>query len=189
MPNCDFYALTEDCREVLDFIFEQPGWVLHELASQNDSPVREFRSVDSIMAAFRFCDTRLYFLLYAPEMKGKVVHHKVIFQPGAVPGASFRHDTRGWGLVQVYFGFLKPDASLTNCHTNHNSESRALKWAANQTELTDVSGWDWQAVERTSSRLVRFIRKVAPSKQWSRPVLPAAFKAQDEGRVKCVLFG
>jgi len=59
----------------------------------------------------------------------------------------------------------------------------------NQSELKDVEAWNWDAVERTSSRLGRFIRKIAPAKQWSRPLLPAAFTAQNEGRVKCVLFG
>jgi hypothetical protein len=189
MPNCDFYALPDDCREVLDFIFRQPGWLLHEHASAHDSTVRIFDSVESIMSAFQFGDAPLYFQLHAPEMKGRVVHQRVTFQPAAVPGASFRYDTHGWGLIQLYFGSVRPDRSLTNSHTNHNSESRARKWAGTYTEVGDPSDWDWPAVERTSGRLIRYIRKIAPDKQWSRPVLPAAFKAQNEGRVKCVLFG
>jgi len=189
MPNCDFYALPDDCREVLDFIFRQPGWLLHECFSAHDSTVRIFDSVDSIMSAFHLGDERLYFDLHAPEMKGRVIHQRVTFNPGAVPGATFRYDTRGWGLIQVYFGFLKQDGSLTNSHTNHMSESGARKGADVWAEIGDPSDWDWRAVARTSGRLNRFIRKLAAGKQWSRPVLPAAFKAQNEGRIKCVLFG
>jgi hypothetical protein len=189
MPNCDFYAFGDDYRAVLNFIFEQPGWLLHELASQHDSYVRIFDSTDSVMKAHPVGEKALYFLLHAPEMKGRVVHERVVFRPGAVPGATSRYDTRGWGLIAVYCGFLKPDGSLTHSHTNHQSEAWALKWAMNQSERADVAAWDWRAVERTSGRLVRFIRKLAPRKQGSRPILQAAFSAQSEGRVKCSLFG
>jgi hypothetical protein len=30
VPNCDFYALGDDLCQVLEFVFAQPGWELHE---------------------------------------------------------------------------------------------------------------------------------------------------------------
>ena len=189
MPNCDFYALPADCTRVLDFIFEQPGWVLHELASEVDAPIRTFSSTQAVLATYPLCERSLYFQLYSAEMRGTVLHRKITFTPGAVPGASFRHNTDGWGLIQLYLGVLRADASLTACHTNHNSLKRALKWASTIPDQGAVAAWDWAAVERTSRRLVRFIRKIAPSKQFTRPVLPAAHTAQAAGQVSCVLNG
>ena len=189
MPNCDFYALAEDSVEVLKFVFEQPGWVLYDLASPHDATARAFQSVDTVTEACPIGATPVHFHLYALDMKGAVIHEKVTFKPGAVPGATFRHDTRGWGLIQLYFGALRENGSLTPSHTNHFSPARATKWAPTSPGLGSVADWDWKAVERTSSRLVRFIRKIATSREWSRPVLPAAAQAQREGRVTCRLHG
>ena len=30
-------------------------------------------------------------------------------------------DTEGWGLIQLYFGVLRKDGTLTHSHTNHNT--------------------------------------------------------------------
>ena len=189
MPNCDFYALADDCERVLDFVFEQPGWVLHELASENDSPVRTFSSTHAILATHPLCLRPLHFQLYSPAMGGAVLHRKIVLRPGAVPGATFRFSTDGWGLIQLYLGVLRKDGSLTACHTHHNSLTRAQRWTQTVSDQGSVESWDWPAVSRMSGRLVRFIRKAADSKQWSRPVLPSAHTAQVAGRLTLALNG
>jgi hypothetical protein len=187
MPNQDFYALGSDFSQVLNFVFEQPGWVLHELASVPDHPVRIFNSTESLFKAFRLGTAEHHFQLYSPEMAGKVIHQKIIFNPGAVPGATHRYDTQGWGLIQLYFGRRKRDGGLTNSHTNHNSEKRAVNWASLAPELGNPSKWDWPAVARCSGRLNRFIKKCGVSKFNVRPVLADAQQAVEAGRAQFVL--
>lgn len=188
MPNCDFYALAPDCEDVLRFVFQQPGWVLFELASEPDRPVRRFHSFEAFTRSFSLCEKSLHFQLYAPEMRGSVVERRIDFKPGAVPGATHRFATEGWGLIQLYFG-VKGDRGLTASHTNHNSETRAGTWSSTIGDLGDPEAWDWLAVTRVSGRLCRYIRKRAVTKAWSRPVLPAANHAVLQGQTTLLLNG
>jgi hypothetical protein len=182
MPNCDFYAFSEDVADVLGFVFAQPGWELHELASRPDSPVRVLRSSAEASDAFDYLHEDGLFHIYSPDMKGYVVHKKILFKPGAVPGASFRFSTEGWGLIQLYFGSLRPNQGLRPSHTNHNSLARARKWSASVPELGDPERWDWSAISRASGRLNRFLRNRAVAKHGSRPILPGAHAALLENR-------
>jgi hypothetical protein len=189
MPNCDFYALAPDLLELLDFVFAQPGWRLIELGSQHDRPLRTFRAVREVLdgfPTFSALSTPLHFHLYAEAMEGYVGSRRITFNRGAVPGATFRYDSQGWGLIQLYFGQLR-DGRLSNCHTNHNSEQRARNWAptyADDPEMGSVDSWNWKEVNRASSRLNRFLQRRAQGKIHSRPVLPAAWEAQGKGEVQ-----
>jgi hypothetical protein len=187
VPNCDFYAAGDDTRRVLEFVFSQPGWTLYELASRPDSPLRRFDSVEAVTEAFDLPNTNAYLHLYAQDMGGRVYEKRVVFNPTAVPGATFRFDSHGWGLLQLYF-VAPRDRKLKASHTNHNSEVRARRWEPTYADEPDrVDDWDWKAVERTSARLNRFIRGVALSKVGSRPVLPAAHQANAQGSIQLVL--
>jgi hypothetical protein len=186
MPNCDFYAMAPDLVEVLDFVFAQPGWRLVELASQHDRPLRTFHATREVLdgfPTFSELSTALHFQLYSEAMGGQVTSKRITFNPGAVPGATFRHDSKGWGLIQLYFGQLRA-GRLSNCHTNHNSERRARNWEPTYPLLGPVDGWNWKEVTRTSSRLNRFLRRRAAGKLHSRPVLPIAWEAQNKGEVQ-----
>jgi hypothetical protein len=183
VPNCDFYALAEDCRTVLDFVFAQDGWVLHELASQPDCKVRVFRATDDVFGAFDIGKISTHFQLHAPETGGRVKHRKIVFDAGAVPGATHRYTTEGWGLIQLYLGALRA-GTLSSSHTNHNSETRAQTWSATVRTAPGPDAWDWDGVKRVSGKLVRFIRKLGVDKHGSRPILPAAHAAREAGRVR-----
>lgn len=188
MPNCDFYALAADLGALFDFIFEQPGWQLWELTSPGEQPLRSFATTGELRAAFPSVvkvTAAHHFHLYAPEMGGSVTHRRIELPPGAVPGATFRYASEGWGLIQLYTGALR-DAHLSACHTNHNSERRALTWATHSPTFAPPSVWNWSAVGRISGRLNRFIRGIAAGKRASRPILPAAFDAFDAGALKLV---
>ena len=50
MPDCDFYAVDEEFTPILEFLFAQPGWVLVELGSRHDEPLRRFRSTAELLA-------------------------------------------------------------------------------------------------------------------------------------------
>jgi hypothetical protein len=168
---------------VLDFIFEQDGWVLHELSSRGDHDVRVFRATIDVCAAFSIGRTPTHFQLHAPEMGGRVQYRRITFDPEIVKGATFRYSTEGWGLIQVYLGMLRDDGTLTSSHTNHNSEVRAQTWSHTYRDDPSPDEWNWAGVKRVSGKLVRFIRKLAVDKLGSRPILPAAHAARCDGRV------
>lgn len=181
MPNCDFYALDGDFALVLDFVFRQDEWELHELSSEHDHSVRVFRSTRDVLAGCALGRGLCCFQLYSPEMAGRPIHRRIDLKPGAVPGATHRFSTEGWGLVQLYFGFMRPGAGLTHSHTNHNSLVRAEAWSPHRSELGSPDEWDWAGVARVSGRLVRFIRKQGVAKFGPRPVLPGADRAVRAG--------
>ena len=189
MSNCDFYSLASDLIEVLDFVFAQPGWRLVELASQHDRPLRTFHTTGEVLDGFPTflnLSRSLHFQLYSEAMRGRVGSKRIAFNPGAVPGATFRFDSQGWGLIQLSFGQLR-DGRLSSCHTNHNSEKRARNWEptyADDPEMGSVDDWNWKEVSSTSSRLNRFVQRRAMGKLHSRPVLPAAWEAQIKGEVR-----
>jgi len=187
VPNCDFYALKDDVRSVLDFVFSQPGWTLYELASRHDSALRQFSTTEEVLDAFDLAHEDVYLHLYAPEMAGRVYEKRVLFTPNAVPHATYRHDSHGWGLIQLYF--IGPrNGKLKASHTNHNSEARARRWEPTYADEPDrVNDWNWQAVTRTSSRLNRFIRSKGSPQLGSRPILPAAFEANLQGTIQLTM--
>jgi hypothetical protein len=181
MPTCDFYALRNDFLSILDFIFNQPGWVLVEGSSRPDQPLRRFASRSEVDLAIELGVEDAYLALHAPSMRAPIVEQGITFKPGAVPGAYGRTNAGGWGLIQVYM--ISPRKNqIRPSHTGHNSEARARKWEPIYShELGAVEAWDWREVERISSRLNRFIRHLAIGKERSRVILPAAAGAVKDG--------
>lgn len=181
MPNCDFYALDDDFALVLDFVFSQDEWELHELSSEANHVVRVFRSTREVLGGCALGRGLSCFQIYSPEMAGQPLHRRIDFKPGAVPGATHRFSTEGWGLVQLYFGFMRTGDGLTPSHTNHNSVVRAKSWSPLRSELGSPDEWDWAGVARVSGRLVRFLQKQRAARHGSRPVLPGADRAVRAG--------
>ena len=118
--------------------------------------------------------------LWPTAASGKVETTRYGLNPESCAGATFRHRITGWGLIQLQLGGVR-DRSVVHSHTNHNSRERVLKWALPDHEMGDPDDWDWAVVRSTSSKLNRFIRKIATSKIGSRPVLPEASNLISEG--------
>jgi len=190
LPNCDFYALGEDLHAVIGFVYSNPGWRLIELSSEPERELREFSSAVELFASYPEVGeqaTSLHLQLYCESMRGQVRHRRIDLNPGAIPGATFRYSSEGWGLIQLYFGILR-DGRLAPSHTNHNSARRAAAWESlDRGRLGPVSAWDWDEVARISRRLNRFIHAAAKEKEGSRPVLPVAQLARSAGRVAFAL--
>lgn len=159
---------------ILEFVFEQPGWMLIENASRGHLPLRRFSSVEDVLSAFDLARNAAYLQLYAPEMRGSIAETPVTYRPGAVPGATGRTDAGGWGLIQFYLA-VAGEHSIGLSHTNDNSESRARAWEPLYADrLGAVSAWDWSAVPRVSRRLNYQIRKAAVGRSSGRVILPEA---------------
>jgi hypothetical protein len=182
MPNCDFYAAGSDFRLILDFVFAQPGWTLVETASRNDQPLRYFTSSEEVYRSYDIDRSGAHLFLYSPEMGGRIIERPIQFRPGAVPGATGRTDSGGWGLIQLYLS-AERDGHVGLSHTNHNSEARATAWARTYTGAGPVTAWNWNAVERISRRLNHHIRRSAENRSGSRVILPEAAKRVAAGAV------
>lgn len=186
MANLDFYALPADAEEILGFIFEQPGWVLHELSSLPNAKVRSYTSLAPLLEAADSWSQALRFQLHTPEMGGRPHYRRIKLNAGAIPGATFSYSTEGWGLIQLYFE-VPSGAHLAASHTNHNSEARARKCEPTYPQQADrVADWNWSEVSRASGRLNGFVRARSAAKQGSRPILPRAHEAMATGQLALV---
>jgi hypothetical protein len=186
MPNCDFYGVSEDHEQLLDWLLRQGACRVYELSSDFETPLREFLTVEDVMSQF--------FRTYSNGNRGDTVHlqlyvlgagppfvpHRIPLDPRACDGATFRYVAEGWGLVQLYLAAVG-SGGLKNSHTNHNSVKRAEVWAPVRSEMQPVESWDFKRITAFSSRLNRQIRKMGIAKIGSRAVLPGALALWEQG--------
>lgn len=104
--------------------------------------------------------------------------------PGVAGDATFRHCCEGWGLIQLYYGGPFGTQQLRWSHTNHNTEKRALAWAATTPRLGDPGAWDWEKITSGSSKLNRAIRTLTVNKIGSHPVLQHAAEFIEGGGLR-----
>jgi hypothetical protein len=186
MPNCDFYATPTDHRILLDWIFNEQTCQIYELASDWEQPLRIFTTTDQVLSQFErsyFTGkkwTSVHLQLYVLGAGPKFEPRRVVLNPDACDGATFRYGADGWGLVQLYLQSVR-DGRLDNSHTNHNSQKRAETWASTIDELGDPARWDFARINSFSARLNRQIKKQSVAKLGSRSVLPGALKLWDAG--------
>lgn len=185
MPNCDFYAVGDDHRAILKFVFDELACDVYELGSEPGRTCAQFRSLDEIMSLYRFTDwaeqnRSLLLQLHPHDAGGKVTFKETILKYPASPDKAVTYSSQGWGLIQLY---LQPPRKgiLQNSHTNHNSETRAHNWHSTITDMGNPSEWNWPAVNRCSRRLNSFIRKSAVDQVHSQVVLPQAQSMRASG--------
>jgi hypothetical protein len=188
MPNCDFYGVRDDHRELLDWLFAEGTCEVHELASRPGEALRRFVSADDVLSEFdrtrpngRPLDT-VHLQLYVLGAGPPFATRRIEFNPAKVLGPLFRHDAEGWGLVQLYLA-IPANGKLAASHTNHNTRARALQWSSSYSQLGPVDAWDFERITRFSSRLNRRIKSQARAKSGSRVVLAHAFAAAETVRI------
>ena len=120
--------------------------------------------------------------LYGKDAAPRFKPIRVILDPKACNGATFRYSAEGWGLVQLYLS-TTDGTTLRDSHTNHNTLNRAAKWAGSHVSIDPPSAWDFAKITAFSSRLNRQIRKAKVAKLKSRVVLPGGLKAWDQGYI------
>jgi hypothetical protein len=103
------------------------------------------------------------FHVYTAEMKGKRVRDE------------------GWGLVQLHLGRVGREA-IASSRIDHNSETRARTWSPHAPELGPVEAWNWKAVSRVASAMVRWVNERTVSRYGIAVVLPGAAAARRELR-------
>ena len=182
MPNCDFYALRDDHAEVLKFILKETECQIFEKDSPPWTEIRQFHEVDEILSAYDEGLGPLKGLLnlYSPSMEGEFKFRRISLDEKNFGAGAFRYEAHGWGAIQLYLGGVHEDC-LYSSHSNHNSDKRAVLWADTIHDLGDPEKWNWSEVTRISSRINRFIRKLATEKRGSMSILPVALQWVNNG--------
>ena len=179
MASIDFYALGDDIRGLVHFIFEETDLRIFESYSEYDAELREFRSFEELSAAFSLGGDAhgrghaVLLQLWSPSVMERVEFERIALK---VAGHSFRYRISGVGLIQLSFGG-QHQGVITDSHYGHWSEAGARQRAAG-----DVDAVDWSALSGLSGRIQRHVRtKMAVAKVRGRPILPAAYAALQRG--------
>jgi hypothetical protein len=182
VPNIDFYAAGEDFVAILAYVFERSGCRVFESYSSPGQDLAEFNSIADLSARYEIgvCGgsaESVLLQLVAPSGSNEFRIERIALDHGQ----TFRHAIVGWGLIQLYLGGTGPNGLVVS-HSNHNSESRARKWAATHPELGEVGRWNWPEITAVSSAFGRYVRtKLTVYKLADRPVLPGAAAAFASG--------
>jgi hypothetical protein len=179
MASLDFYALRDDMRALLEFLFGETDLRVFESYSEYDAELREFRSTDELTRTFDLGSdshgdgTAVLLQMWSPSVMQRIDIERIELK---VPGHTFRHRVAGVGLLQLYFGG-RHQRVITDSHFGHWNEAGARQRAAGDPDTVD-----WQALTRLSGRIQRHIRnRMAVGKLRARPILPAALTALRSG--------
>jgi hypothetical protein len=173
MANLDFYALGDDLRDLIRFIFAETDIVIYEHSSEFDREVRHFRSLSELETVFQLGSYRAGNLqLWSPLVMARPVLRRFELK---VPGHSFRYAVEGAGLIQLYLDGVR-DGIVYHTHYGHWNEA-----GARQRSIHSADDCDWSALAKLSGRIQRHIRKLSTGKLYARPVLYHAFIAVQQG--------
>jgi hypothetical protein len=168
MPSRTFFAIEEDCRQVLADVFDGGRCRVFEHYSPFDRALTEFQSPAEIEPLWP--DVQL--MLHAHDAGGLVFSRRIAMRLRHDP-ATFRFECAGWGLVRLAFAAPldgKPEAG----RVSHNTPARARAWADTRPDLGPPDDWDWAAVDRFARQLIGRIDARAVAKLGSARVLPEA---------------
>ena len=174
MANLDFYALGDDLRSLLRFVYAETDVVVYELASEFDRDARQFASLAELEAVFDLDGHKAVRLqLWSPRVMARPVIRRIELK---VPGKSFRYAVEGAGLIQLYPDGQR-DGVIYHTHYGHWNEA-----GARQRSMHPADDCDWQALAKLSGRIQRHIRgRLAAAKLFACPVLHHAFSAVRQG--------
>jgi hypothetical protein len=180
MAQLDFFAVRQDLRHVIEFLYEETDFRIYELYSAFGQELREFKSFAELDAAFDIGRDKhghghsVLLSLWSPAVMKSPHITRVKLDPMHCHGFTFRYTTGGWGAVQLYLGGLHVKV-VTKSHFGHGTERGARS-------LGYRSGVDWKALAKLSNRVRYHVSKrLAVAKVPGRPVLPAAYKLHREG--------
>lgn len=179
MASVDFYALKEDMRQLVHFLFEETDVRIFESYSEFDSKLRAFASFDELASAFSLGEDKnghgnaVLLQLWSPKVMPRVEFERIAL---TLPGHTFRYCVSGVGLIQLYLGG-QHQSMITDSHYGHWNEA-----GARQRDAGDPDTVDWHALSQLSARIQHHLRnRLAAAKVRGRPILPAAFTAVQGG--------
>jgi hypothetical protein len=178
--NLDFFAVREDLALVLDYVYSETDLRVFESYSELGRELREFRSVDELVAAYPLGEdpggngSAILLMLWSPSVMRELRISRIELDPAHCNGHTFRHRIDGGGLIAFYPGGLSGRV-ITRTHLGHQSQARAAKWQADE-------GIDWAALKSLGGRIAHHVRKrLATGKAHGACVLPAAMRLAAAG--------
>jgi hypothetical protein len=175
MANLDFYAVTDDLRSLMQFVFNETDIIAYELSSEHNDELRAFRSLSELEKVFILGSPHSIFLqLWSPTVMAEPVIRRIDMM--ALPGRPFRYGVEGVGLMQLYLGGVR-DQMIFHTHFGHWNEA-----GARRRSMYSVDDCDWRALSRLSGRIQRYVRgRLAFAKLYSCPVLHHAYACVQNG--------
>lgn len=174
MANLDFYAVGDDLRDLVEYIFAETDIVMYELASEFDKEARQFRSLSEVEAVFHLGTYRAGDLqLWSPSVMERPVIRRIDLI--RVPGHSFRYAVEGAGLIQLYLDGVQGGV-VYHTHFGHWSEAGARKRSINSAD-----DCDWRLLAKLSGRIQRYIQGRAAARLHSCPILRQCFAEVQQG--------
>ena len=154
----DFFADKDDQVALLDYIFTETELQVFDLSSAYGEEVRQYRNSGEIRTALEGSGSNLtMFQLWAPQHLGKAAIRKIELDPRRCKGHTFRYETNGFGLIQLYLGGLSL-AGLHRSYLGHFTEVGAAKSEGVGPHPGRVMDWDWKAIRSTSGKLKRHLQ-------------------------------
>ena len=127
MSNLYFYAVADDLRALIEYVFGATDCRVYEAYSNYDAELREFGSLADIESAFALGDdpngtsAATLLALWSPRTRGTLDVERIALE---VPGHNYRGTIAGWGMLQLQLGGVH-GRELTKSRFCHNSEARA----------------------------------------------------------------
>jgi hypothetical protein len=182
MANVDFYAVKEDIRGLMHFLYEETDLRVFESYSEPEKELREFRRFQELWEAFE-ADTDPYgrspqvlLQLWSPSVTQDVQITRIELKPTRRYPFTFRYRISGVALIQLYLAKPSGDV-IADSHYGHWNEAGARQRSGGNADAVD-----WSVLSKLSGRIQRHLRnKMAVAKVCGRPILPAAFGALQGG--------
>jgi hypothetical protein len=99
------------------------------------------------------------FMIWYPDTRGHVEKRRVGRDVQKNAGRPIRHVIRGWGIIILQLNF--ENLPIINCCISCNSQKKAENWFDSHPYLKNPDLWDWEAVVRHSTRLMRFAEETS----------------------------
>jgi hypothetical protein len=175
MATLDFYALGDDARQLLEFLYSETDVVVYELGSRPNCDLRRFDSIAEVAEAYELGGYRtVHLTLWSPSVTAHPVIERI--QVTKVSEPYFRYAIRGGGLIQLYLDGMR-EGAIHYSHFGHWNEA-----GARRRSTYPASDCNWPALRKLSGKIQRHIRsKLAAAKLRACPVLHQAFAMLQQG--------
>ncbi|RAK18957.1 hypothetical protein B0I03_1221 [Flavobacterium aquaticum] len=185
--NYDFFANKEDKIEIIEFILKNTDLRIFDSYSEPESEIKEYKTIEDFNSKLNIeTEIDLHFQLWNKNFGRDIEFERIELNPKYCNGKKYRFATRGFGLIQLYFGKLEKNV-LSKSHIGHFNEKGAKKWEniGNRNEQTE--DWNWIEIAKNSRKLQYEIsKKLAVKKVNSYEILKGAESLQKK---KVTLWG
>ncbi|MBS1522362.1 MAG: hypothetical protein JST50_15285 [Bacteroidetes bacterium] len=171
-----FLLTKSDKVEILKFIFAETDLRIFDLSSEYGQKVSEYNSLEEITNKFDLVNGDKFactFHLWSSLFDGEVIFNRVDLNPKSCNGHTFRYDTNGWGLIQLFFGGLRNNL-LYNSHIGHFNKAGAFAREGIPKFMGRADQWNWKEIEKASRKLKSQIQKLSITKIGAFDILPGA---------------